>query len=45
MGNYSLVERRIVIPYDAIEEQYLVTGCSNTLDVDVVRLRGKAMIG
>ena len=26
MGKYSLVERRMVIPYDAIEVQYLVTG-------------------
>ena len=26
MRNYSLVERRIVILYDIIEEQYLVTG-------------------
>ena len=22
MGNYSIVERRVVIPYDTIEEQY-----------------------
>ena len=26
MGNYSLVERRTIIPYDTIEEQYVVTG-------------------
>ena len=26
MENYSLVEHRMVIPYDTIEEQYIVTG-------------------
>ena len=26
MGEYSLVERRMVIPYDNIEEQYVVMG-------------------
>ena len=26
MGNYSLVERRMVIPYDNIEEKYVGTG-------------------
>ena len=25
MGKYSLVERRVVIPYDTIEEKYVVT--------------------
>ena len=26
MGKYSLVEQRMVIPYDNIEEKYVVTG-------------------
>ena len=26
MGDYSRVERRMVIPYDTIEGQYVVTG-------------------
>ena len=26
MENYSLVERPMIIPYDNIEEQYVVTG-------------------
>ena len=25
MGKYSLLERRMVIPYDTIKEQYVVT--------------------
>ena len=33
MVNYSLVEQRMVIPYDAIEGQYVVTGNVSSLSL------------
>ena len=33
MGKYSLVERRMVLPYDTIEEQYVVTGNLSCLSI------------